>query len=273
LVTPAVLQQAYGLGEAPLEAQNSTMAVAEFQGVMWDADDLQHFQQTCSLKQTITVDKQIGTNSGIRCKVPAIGTQLCAEALLDIEYIKAVAGNIELVDVFNKQYSLLNWAKQLGSMDNVPLVNSVSYGNDEIQQSSADYMDACNAQFMKLGARGVSILFASGDQGVWGRSGRGFRAKAFHPDFPASSPYVTSVGGTDFATRSVIGQEKAWNSGGGGFSNHFTIPSFQREAVEQYKKTASAAGKLPDQTLWNASGRGYPDVAALGGQQNSYCVG
>ena len=32
-----------------------------------------------------------------------------------------------------------------------------------------------------IGARGISILFASGDQGVWGRSGRGSK---FHPDFP-----------------------------------------------------------------------------------------
>jgi len=70
----------------------------------------------------------------------------------------------------------------------------------------------------------------------------------------------------------VIGQEKAWDHGGGGFSNHFPIPSFQRDAVEHYKKTAAAAGILPDQKLWNASGRGYPDVAALGGSQNSYCV-
>jgi len=32
---------------------------------------------------------------------------------------------------------------------------------------------------------------------VWGRSGIGAE---FHPDFPASSPYITSVGGTDFVS-------------------------------------------------------------------------
>ena len=71
--------------------------------------------------------------------------------------------------------------------------------------------------FQKLGAMGLSVLFASGDQGVLGREGRG---TTYHPDFPASSPYITAVGGTDFATDS-IGEEAVWPSGGGGFSDHF----------------------------------------------------
>ena len=57
---------------------------------------------------------------------------------------------------------------------NIIGVHSVSYGNDEAQQTGVAFMDACNAAFMKIGVRGVSILFASGDQGVCGRSGCGF---------------------------------------------------------------------------------------------------
>merc|ERR1712187_479667 len=113
------------------------------------------------------------------------GAGICTEALLDIEYIKAVAGDIPLTDISNAQYSLLNWAKQLDMLQEPPLVMSVSYGNDEVQQSSPEYMDACNAQFMKLGMRGISVLIASGDQGVYGRTGGN---EQFNPDFPASSP-------------------------------------------------------------------------------------
>merc|ERR1712039_133856 len=173
--------------------------------------------------------------------------------------------------VTDYRYSLLNWAKQLADMTDVPLVHSVSYGNDEVQQTSAAYMDSVNAQFMKLGARGISILFASGDQGVYGRSGVGGDGK-FHPDFPAASPYVTAVGGTDFAQKSVIGAERAWVSGGGGFSDHFSAPAYQQEAVSGYLKAAGAASKLPKSSSFNAKGRGYPDVSALGGSQNPYCV-
>jgi tripeptidyl-peptidase-1 len=147
------------------------------------------------------------------------------------------------------------------------LVHSVSYGNDEVQQTSVDYMNSVNEQFMAVGLRGLSILFASGDQGVWGRSGVG---KTFHPDFPAASPYVTAVGGTDFATKSVIGEESAWSCGGGGFSNTFAQPSWQSAAVSGY---LAQTGILPDASLFNMTGRAYPDVAALGGQVNPYCVG
>merc|ERR1712050_360798 len=161
----------------------------------------------------------------------------------------------------------------MGNMDDLPPIHSVSYGNDEVQQTSTMFMDACNAQFMKLGAQGVSILFASGDQGTYGRTGPGLLGRGkFNPDFPASSPYITAVGGTDFAKKSVIGAEKAWSDGGGGFSNHFPIPAYQKEAVASYIKKASAAGVLPPQQDWNQTGRAYPDVAALGGLQNSYCV-
>merc|ERR1712110_1201426 len=102
-------------------------------------------------------------------------------------------------------YSLLNWVNQITNLDHSPLVHSVSYGNDEIQQASAQYMYTCNTAFMKAGAQGISILFASGDQGVCGREGCGglFSARRFKPDFPAASPYITAVGGTDFLSYTV----------------------------------------------------------------------
>ena len=50
-----------------------------------------------------------------------------------------------------------------------PLVHSVSYGNDEEQQSSDEYKLEVNAALMKLGARGLTVLFASGDGGAFGR--------------------------------------------------------------------------------------------------------
>lgn len=139
-----------------------------------------------------------------------------------------------------------------------------------MQQTGAQYMYTCNTAFMKAGLRGLSILFASGDQGVCGRSGCGSVVHTrFHPDFPAASPYVTAVGGTDFLGNS-IGEETAWSASGGGFSDTFAIPDYQKAAVAAYK--ASVAAKLPPANLWNNTGRGYPDVSALGGQKTPYCV-
>ena len=194
---------------------------------------------------------------------------LRTQALLDIEYIKALGGAIPLTDISQMNYQLLDWAKTLMAMDSPPLVNSVSYETDESQQTSPGFMDACNTQFKALALRGLSLLFATGDQGVCGRSGCG-PIEPFHPGFPSTSPYVTSVGATDFAVASEIGDERAWGSSGGGFSNHFPIPSWQRAGVAAYK--IEAASTLPPPNLWNNSGRGIPDVSALGGQSNPFCV-
>ena len=143
----------------------------------------------------------------------------------------------------------------------------MSYGNDETQQSSTAFMMAFNVEAQKLGARGATILFASGDMGVYGRRGGG---KRFHPGFPATSPYVTTVGGTDFTTKSVVGSETAWWGSGGGFSDTFAIPAFQADAVAAYKQLA--ASSLPDASKWNQTGAGFPDVAALAGNKNQYCI-
>jgi len=134
-------------------------------------------------------------------------------------------------------------------------------------------MDQVNGEFQTAGAQGLSILFASGDQGVWGRTGtcdQNVAGCVYHPDFPGGAPYVTAVGGTNFRTKSVVGPESTWSCGGGGFSDNFPKPSWQTTQVAAYFTTAGAS--LPKASLYNANGRGYPDVSALGGQTNAYCV-
>merc|ERR1712110_1129349 len=267
--TPAVLTQVYDLGDTP-KKQNSTIAMAEFQGVFWDQQDPTAFQTNCNLDYDVKVDRQVGPNTQQTCKMPILGQQTCTESLLDVEYIKAVVGDMPLTSVSNLQYSLLNWAKQLDNLEDLPPVNSVSYGNDEVQQTSTAFMDSCNAQFMKMGAQGVSILFASGDQGTYGRTGPGlFGMGKFNPDFPASSPYITAVGGTDFAISGYIGAEKTWSDGGGGFSDHFKIPSYQADAVASYLKAARSSGNLPSSSLFTSTGRAYPDVAGIFARLNA----
>ena len=130
------------------------MAVAEFQDQGWDQQDCNKLAEACKT-ENITVEKQVGG--------PPYGGP-SAEALLDIQYIKSLGGAIPLTNVYSEPYSLLHWAQTLSAMEDPPLVNSVSYGNDEAQQTGIGYMESCNTQFKALGVRGLSILFASGDQ-------------------------------------------------------------------------------------------------------------
>ena len=90
---------------------------------------------------------------------------------MDVEYINAVAQPIALTVYNSIRYSILDWIEEVNDDPNAPLVHSVSYGNDEAQQTSDEYMYSCNTEFQKAGARGLSLLFSSGDQGVWGREG------------------------------------------------------------------------------------------------------
>lgn len=262
-VNVAVLAERYGF-EYPVSsvASGNAMAVAEFQGQYYDDTDLEAFSSQCGL-DTVSVTTTYGGNNPTKC---SIGLEPCVEALLDIEYMGGVSQPIPMSVYYSNTYSLLDWATTINDNDDAEYVQSVSYGNDEVQQTSDEYMYTTNTEFMKLGSKGVSVFFASGDQGVWGRSGFGTE---YHPDFPASSPYVTAVGGTDFATKGVIGDETTWEDGGGGFSNTFAQPSWQADAVESFFSTST---DLPKSSLYNSTGRGYPDIAALAGTQNAYFI-
>eukprot|EP00948_MAST-09A_sp_MAST-9A-sp1_P002203 g2203.t1 len=270
-VTPGVLSKRYNLGSPPnTTSAKGSIAVAEFTRVYWDQKDLNSFATDCHI-HNISID-QHGENKPLNCFIPIIiGPNLCKEALLDIETIKGLSGNIPLSNFYSSEYSLLQWSQNLLALNEteLPLVHSISYGNDETQQTSSEYMLAVNVQLQKLGLRGRTVLFASGDNGVFGRSGS---IKRFHPGFPATSPFVTSVGGTDFVKQNVIGDETGWWGSGGGFSDIFEIPQYQAGAVATYKNISSSGGTLPDQSKWNNTGRGFPDVSALGGRTNQYCI-
>ena len=137
----------------------------------------------------------------------------------------------------------------------LPQTISTSYGEEE-QSVPADYaLKVCNL-FMQLGARGVSVLFSSGDSGPGDSCIRESDDKPyFQPSFPGACPYITSVG----ATRGVS-PEGAVSFSSGGFSSLHARPSWQSTAVPAYLniigKTYSA--------YFNASNRGFPDVAAQG---------
>ena len=95
---------------------------------------------------------------------------------------------------------------------------------DEIQCSNKKVTVVDN-NFAKLAARGVTIIFASGDSGS-GYDPDGEPA-GLYPSWPASSPWVTAVGSTRFVDQKVGNEEMATDQfgSGGGFSKLFTNAS------------------------------------------------
>ncbi|RFU25106.1 hypothetical protein B7463_g11230, partial [Scytalidium lignicola] len=167
----------------------------------------------------------------------------------------------------------LDWLNFILNQTSLPRVISTSYGDDEQTVPKSYAIRVCNS-LAQLGARGVSVLFASGDHGV-GQNGTcisndGKNTTMFVPSFPASCPYVTAVGAThQFEPEVVAFRPGAVNSNGvfqqiyasgGGFSNYFTRPSYQDRVVPAY--ITNLGGKYDG--LYNKSGRAYPDIAAQG---------
>jgi len=74
------------------------------------------------------------------------------------------------------------------------------------------------------------------------------------PEWPTSSPYVTSVGSTTFAIVNGSTVEKSTSWSGSGFSTLYKRPSYQNDVVENYLKQEG----LPPKNMFNQQGRAYP---------------
>lgn len=147
--------------------------------------------------------------------------------------------------------------------DDLPRVISMSYADDEDTVPYKHAARACNLMAM-AGLRGISILTASGDDGVGSScmSNDGQNRTEFASKFPAACPYITAVGGTQ-----SLAPEIAWNRSSGGFSKYLPRAWYQQDAIETY------LGRRIDNTTkdfysqyTNFSARGFPDVAAHAGE-------
>jgi subtilase family serine protease len=234
-----------------------------------------------------------------------------AESCLDVEYILHVAPGAPTTYatyfVWMYEFALENAADA-----NSPLVHSLSYATAEQLMCNTTlngvknptcgvlgvdykgYIQRANTELMKLGVRGISVVSASGDNGAPSEENKlclldGSPSRALNPLFPATSPYVTAVGGVaaqtqyqgsrgeqpEFCQRSggyclstpyelqVSMNTNGGITSGGGFSNVIPQPSFQKDAVASF--LASSAFRPPSQ-FFNENGRAYPDISLLASQ-------
>ncbi|KAJ6785080.1 hypothetical protein PWT90_08665 [Aphanocladium album] len=152
---------------------------------------------------------------------------------------------------------------------------SVSYGLAE-QDYPVNYQKRQCDEWMKLGLQGTSVILASGDYGVAEGTCQGPNEDIFVSDSASSCPYITAVGSTELPQGKAPGDPESATTrfaSGGGFSNIYPQPSYQRDAVSKYfgshdpgfKNYTTKDGVLPTTGgIYNAGGRGYPDLAAVG---------
>jgi subtilase family serine protease len=213
------------------------------------------------------------------------------EETLDIEAVHTMAPGADIVYVgspnnYRDLDAIMNRVVD-GHLADI-VTNSYGYGGEALP---AGYIKPVEDTYIQAAAEGMSLFFSSGDNGD--ETG-GDPAATPTPDWSASSPWVTAVGGTsmgvtqDNARLFELGWESGtstWNrttstwgplsylyGGGGGTSRLFAQPAYQAGVVPNdiatYGGTAPAARVVPD-----VSALGDPNTGMLIGQTQRFSDG
>jgi len=261
--TPSVLNRVYNITSN--DGRNfGNQSVFETSGQYMSPADLELFQKTFDVPLH-KVDQNIGGNSDDdTCKF--LGFE-CGEANLDIQTIMAIAQGVHTTFWSTpKTTTFANWITQVSNMAYPPLVHSVSYGDLE-SNTDNDLIQAFTNEVIKLGTRGVSVVVSSGDDGVANvKTRQSSGLCGYTPQWPASCPFVTTVGATQGPEESKpevacsSSNNNTFITSGGGFSEHFFAPDYQKDSVSRF--LANSKSNLGPG--FNKQGRGYPDVSLIG---------
>ena len=256
--TPNQLADIYGFPQG-FDGTGQTIAILELGGGFRAADITNYFENlglNVPAVQAVLVDG--GTNS------PTTSDGADGEVMLDIEVAGAVApaANIAVYFCPNTDQGFLDGiTTAIHDTTNKPSVLSISWGSAEVNWTEQS-LNSFNDAFKTASVLGVTICVAAGDSG----SSDSVADGKVHVDFPASSPFVLACGGTSLTTNNnKVNTEVVWHdsdtsASGGGVSNFFVLPDYQRNA------------KVPLSLDTKFKGRGVPDVAGDADPDTGYKV-
>lgn len=161
---------------------------------------------------------------------------------IEVEYALAPKATVKVYEAPNSDAGDVALYEAFASND-VPIISS-SWGDYEAAYST---ISTDETTFQEIAAQGQSIYAASGD------SGADDNGSSLSVDFPASSPYVTGVGGTDLTLTSANAwsKETAWVDGGGGYSSEFSTPSYQTSVnSNSYRAVPDVAADADPSSGW-----------------------
>jgi kumamolisin len=261
--TPNQYLTAYGF--TPLEGagtlgQGETVALIEIDG--FKDSDINTFAQCFGLAVPAINAYGVGVNHPL-----APG----GESTLDLEVLDAAAPQLKEIDVYEAHAdpaeTLNALTAPLHNRHHKPQIVSASLGlcePDVFGAISQRGVDQAEASLAMASAAGITFLASSGDSGSEDcTDNRGAPVHRLSVNYPASSWWVTGVGGTNIALDAANGLagQIVWNddalqpgsAGGGGLSRAFRRPNYQKGTVRQ-------------------NARAVPDVAMLADIQPGYAI-
>lgn len=282
----AQLQSNYGMSSAIAggnDGSGVTVAVIDAYASPTIAQDIETYSSLHGLPTTHGLFRQVvAPGTFIRPENPAQSPQGWAgEETLDLEAVHTMAPGASMVYVgaannYQDLDAALNHVVDNRLADIV--TNSYGFSSEALPPG---YIKPYNDTMIQAAAEGISLLFSSGDNGDETGGAAGATPT---PDWPASSPWVTAVGGTSLGVdagnnrvfelgwetrRSLLAKDGTWADStwlygsGGGTSRLFAQPSYQ-------------AGVVPDsisKTYGGDAMRVVPDVAALGDPNTGMKIG
>jgi subtilase family serine protease len=211
--SPSQLRSAYSI--TGTGSSSTIIAIVDAYGYTNAESDLGTYRSNFGLPACTTANgcfKKLNQN-GVQGSYPAQNTGWAQESALDLDMASAMCSSckIYLVEATSSSYANLGTAENSAAATGAHAISN-SYGGSESGTSSfeGNYNHA-----------GVAITVSSGDD-----------AYAAGPQFPATSPHVTAVGGTHLITASNSRgwTETVWSDAGSGCSTVYTKPSWQHDA-------------------------------------------
>lgn len=184
------------------------------------------------------------------------------ESTLDLEVLDAAAPGLKAIDVYESRARatdvLLSLIAPLQNRGRIPEVISASLGTCEpalLVSIGRGGVRAVEGALALAAASGISVLASSGDAGSSACVLKSGPLDALAVSYPASSPLVTGVGGTNVTLypTNQIHTQPVWNdapydasAGGGGISGLFARPSYQKGVVARNRRAVPDVSMLSD---------------------------
>ncbi len=242
-LSPANLQSAYKLPSSTA-GSGQTVAIVDAYNDPTAEADLGVYRAQYGLGACTTANgcfKKVNQN-GATSPLPATDTGWAQEISLDVDMVSAVCPKckIVLVESNSASFASLGTAENTGA--SLANVVSNSYGGSDASDSS--YGTYYNHP-------GKAITVSSGDAG-------------YGVEYPASSHYVTAVGGTSLRTASNSRgwSETAWSGAGSGCSAYNTALSGQSGLTGCSRRAVADVSAVADP----ATGVAVYDSTSAGGQ-------
>jgi subtilase family serine protease len=228
-LSPANLVSAYKLPSSTAGSGQTVAIVDAYNDPNAEAD-LAVYRAQYGLSACTTANgcfKKV-SQTGSTTSLPANNTGWAGEIALDIEMVSAVCPNckIILVEASSASYANLYAAEDRAYTLGAKFISN-SWGGSEYSGQTTD-----DSHFNHTG---VAITASSGDSG-------------YGASYPATSKYITAVGGTHLVTSSTTRgwTETVWTGAGSGCSAYDTKPTWQTVTTNCSKRAESDVSAVAD---------------------------